>query len=146
MNELWDRRFLEMAELVSNWSKDSSTRVGSVIVDGDKRVISTGYNGFPRKISDNPLDLEDRTRKYQKVLHSEINSILFAKRDLTGCSIYIYPFLSCADCTKVIIQSGITRVITVQVDKTSERYLRWKDSFEISMEMYREADVKVFEY
>jgi dCMP deaminase len=146
MNELWDRRFLEMAELVSNWSKDSSTRVGSVIVDGDKRVISTGYNGFPRKIFDNPLDLEDRTRKYQKVLHSEINSILFAKRDLTGCSIYIYPFLSCADCTKVIIQSGITRVITVQVDKTSERYLRWKDSFEISMEMYREADVKVFEY
>ncbi len=48
MNELWDRRFLEMAELVSNWSKDSSTRVGSVIVDGDKRVISTGYNGTER--------------------------------------------------------------------------------------------------
>jgi dCMP deaminase len=83
MNELWDRRFLEMAELVSNWSKDSSTRVGSVIVDGDKRVISTGYNGFPRKIFDNPLDLEDRTRKYQKVLHSEINRLSDISGDIS---------------------------------------------------------------
>ena len=47
----WDRRFLRIAYEVSSWSKDVGTRVGSVLVC-DRRIIATGYNGFPSKISD----------------------------------------------------------------------------------------------
>jgi dCMP deaminase len=146
MNEKWDRRFLELAELISSWSKDPSSQVGSVIVSPKKEVISLGFNGFPSRLHDNPVDLGDRSRKYKKILHSEINSILYAKRDLASCSIYIYPFLSCADCTKVIIQSGITRVVTVKMDENSERYQRWKADFDTSREMYQEAGVEILEY
>lgn len=44
----WNMRFLEMAKMVGSWSKDPSTQVGAVIVDDDRRVISLGYNGFPK--------------------------------------------------------------------------------------------------
>ena len=51
-DEKWDYRFLELCKLVSSWSKDPSTKVGAVIVDQDKRVVSLGYNGFPKGVSD----------------------------------------------------------------------------------------------
>ena len=47
----WDSRFLEIANLVATWSKDPSTQIGAIAVK-DKRLISTGYNGFPRGIED----------------------------------------------------------------------------------------------
>ena len=49
----WDNRFLDMAKLVSTWSKDPSTRVGAVIVDPSNRLVSVGYNGFPKGVTDN---------------------------------------------------------------------------------------------
>src|ERR1051326_2813900 len=52
--EKWDRRFLELAKHVSSWSKDPSTKVGAVIVDANRRVVATGYNGFPRGVEDTP--------------------------------------------------------------------------------------------
>ena len=48
----WDIRFLEMARNSAMWSKDPSTKVGSIIVDDDKRVVSVGYNGFPKGVDD----------------------------------------------------------------------------------------------
>jgi dCMP deaminase len=53
----WDKNFLQLAKTVSTFSKDPSTKVGAVIVDDDNRVISIGYNGFPKGIKDdNRLD------------------------------------------------------------------------------------------
>ena len=48
----WDRKFIEMAVLVSSWSKDPSTKVGCVIADSDHAQLSEGFNGFPRGIAD----------------------------------------------------------------------------------------------
>ena len=59
----WNMRFLEMAKMVGSWSKDPSTQVGAVIVDDDRRVISLGYNGFPKGVADNQR-LDDRKEKY----------------------------------------------------------------------------------
>ena len=50
----WDSRFMDLARLVASWSKDPSTQVGAVIVDQDKRIVSTGVNGFPRCVNDAP--------------------------------------------------------------------------------------------
>lgn len=59
--QLWDFRFLDMSELISGWSKDPSTKVGSVIVDENNRIISVGYNGFPKNVSDDKR-LDDREK------------------------------------------------------------------------------------
>ena len=136
----WDLRFLEMSELVSLWSKDPSTKVGSVIVDNDRRVISLGYNGFPKGVADNDR-LNDREEKYKIVVHAERNALLFANTDVKNCSIFTYPFMPCPICAGMIIQSGISRVVSFKSNNE-----RWEKDFEISRKMFQEADVQLLEY
>ena len=50
----WDRRMLSLAQLVSSWSRDPSTQVGAAIVDAKNRVVSLGFNGFPRGVTHPP--------------------------------------------------------------------------------------------
>jgi dCMP deaminase len=73
----WDKNFLELAKTVSTFSKDPSTQVGAVIVDDDKRVISIGYNGFPKGVRDDHR-LDNRELKYEMIVHAEANALLFA--------------------------------------------------------------------
>tara|TARA_Y100001973_G_C5185870_1_gene327782 strand:+ start:1717 stop:2163 length:447 start_codon:yes stop_codon:yes gene_type:complete len=136
----WDLRFLEMSELVSLWSKDPSTKVGSVIVDNDRRVISLGYNGFPKGVADNDR-LNDREEKYKIVVHAERNALLFANTDVKNCSIFTYPFMPCPICAGMIIQSGISRVVSFKSNNE-----RWEKDFEISRKMFQEADIQLLEY
>jgi dCMP deaminase len=132
----WDLRFLQLAEHISTWSKDPSTQVGAVIVDQQNRVISTGYNGFPRGIKDTPARLNDRDTKYSMVVHGEINALLFATQPLTGSTLYLWPFLSCSHCTAIIINAGIKRVVAPKSTNP-----RWADSIALSVELYHEAGV-----
>ena len=88
----WDLRFLEMARNAASWSKDPSTKVGAIIVDDDKRVISVGYNGFPKGVRDDER-LDDRQEKYKIIVHAERNALLFANSNVKNCHIYTYPFL-----------------------------------------------------
>lgn len=146
ITEKWDLRFLQLARMVSTWSKDPSTKVGAVIVDSNRRVVSCGYNGFPNKIEDKVEYLENRDSKYARIIHAERNALIFAKRDLAGCSLYTYPFFSCAPCTSLVIQSGITRFVTIKLDETSDLYTRWCKDLQMSKEMYSEAGIEVLEY
>ena len=133
----WDERFIELAKLVGSWSKDPSTQVGAVIVDEKNRIVSVGYNGFPQKISDNDR-LNDRDKKYNVIVHAEANAILFANRDLSGCTIYTYPFQPCSSCSGLIIQSGIKRVVTVRTNND-----RWRTDFSTAAQMLTEAGVAI---
>ena len=136
----WDMRFLDMAKLISSWSKDPSTQVGSVIVDSNNRVVSVGYNGFPQGISDDSR-LDNRETKYKMILHAERNALLFAQRPLEGCTIYTYPFMPCPSCASMIIQSGISGVVSY-INKDE----RWEKEFKLSREILKEADVFLYEY
>ena len=127
-----------MAKLVSTWSKDPSTKVGSVIVDSDNTVISVGFNGLPRRIQDTDQRLNNRDIKLKIIIHAEINAIITAKRPLNGATIYTYPFMSCSQCAGLIIQSGICRHISYKTNNE-----RWKDSFDLALEMFDEARVIV---
>jgi len=127
-----------MAKLVSTWSKDPSTKVGAVIVDSDNTVISVGFNGLPRRIQDTDQRLNNRDIKLKMIIHAEINAIITAKRPLNGTTIYTYPFMSCSQCAGLIIQSGICRHISYKTDNE-----RWKDSFDLALEMFDEARVIV---
>lgn len=133
---------LDMARHVAKRSKDPSTKVGAVIVDDKKRVVSVGYNGFARGVTDKPERLEDRTVKYRLTLHAEKNAILFANTNLDGCSIFVtHP--CCAQCAAQIIQAGIKRVV---YPKPDEAFIeRWKDDLKLSRMQFNEAGVEVVE-
>lgn len=137
----WDRRFMQMAALVSDWSKDPSSGIGAVITDNRKRVVSVGFNGFPTGTSDDPEIYKDRSRKYRRVLHAERNAILFAKQDLKCCNIYVWPVPPCTQCAAEIIQAGIDRVISVDPSEAEDFYTRWSKDLEETKKLFSEAGV-----
>lgn len=139
-----DKWFLDDAKTWAGRSKDPSTGCGTVIVDQLNRVVSTGYNGFPMKIKDDQNRLNDREMKYKLTIHAEINAILFAKRDLSNHTIYVYPMSPCSRCAVQIIQSGITRVVTIKAK--GEFFERWKDEIELSKQLFKEAQIEYVEY
>ena len=134
----WNRRFLSLAEHIATWSKDPSTKVGAVIVDADRRIISTGYNGFPRGVEDWPSRLDNRDVKYEMIVHGEINAIVFANQSLQGTTLYTWPFMPCSRCAGIVIQSGIKTVVAPYNDNP-----RWRASFELTEQMFREAGVRL---
>lgn len=136
----WDLRFLELARLVSSWSKDPSTKVGAVITKG-KRLISIGYNGLPMGVDDTDERLNNRELKYQLVIHGEKNAILFAERSVEGATIFTWPFLPCSVCAAFLIQAGIHRVVAPRNENP-----RWKDNFILSRMMFGEVGIMVNEY
>ena len=108
-----DRRFMELADFIAQWSKDPSTKVGAVIVDPrNKRIVSTGFNGFPYGVEDSADRLEDKSVKYEMIVHAETNALMFAGEQANGCVLYVTPLPPCARCAVLIIQSGITRVVS----------------------------------
>lgn len=141
MSDKWDRRFLELARHVAGWSKDPSTQTGAVVVDDARRGVSLGYNGFPRGVDDSPERYQDRDTKLRMVVHCERNAILFAQRDLTGCTLYTWPFMSCAPCAGMVIQAGIKRVVAPRA--SDELAARWARDLEVAYWMFLEAGVVV---
>jgi len=136
----WEKKFLDMAKLVSSWSKDPSTKVGAVITDKNNRLVSVGYNGFPVGVSDD-YRLKDRNTKYNIIVHAEMNAIMFANKVLTGCILYTYPFEPCSRCASVIIQTGIKRIVSYV---NSEN--RWEENFQLSRKLFMEAGVELEYY
>ena len=91
-------------------SKDPSSKVGAMIVRPDFSPVSSGYNGFPRGMEDDPKIWEDPTLKYDYVQHAERNALAFSHNvDVHGCFVIcnLYP---CHDCAGLLAQHGIARV------------------------------------
>ena len=135
---LEDIRFLLMSAHIASWSLDPSTQTGAVITDSKKRIISCGYNGLPKGVEDTYERLNNREIKYSMVCHCERNAIVFAQRDLDGCTLYTWPFMSCSVCSGVVVQSGIKRVVAPLNNNE-----RWKDSFTLSTQIFNEAGVEI---
>lgn len=135
----WIQRFLDLAELVSGWSKDPSSKVGAVISKGNV-IVSLGFNGFPVGTEDSPENLNDRDIKHLRVVHAEANAILFAKQDLVGCTITTTR-IPCPTCTGLIIQSGIKEIYSRK--PTQEYVAKYRVRMEESAKMLREAGVSL---
>ena len=131
----WDNRFLELAKVVGSWSKDPSTQVGAVIVDENNRIVSVGYNGFPRGVEDNHRLLE-RQEKYDIIVHAEANALMFANKSVEKCTLYTWPFQPCSRCAGLIIQSGINRVVSVVQQED-----RWKKNFTLARQLFDESGI-----
>lgn len=105
----WDTYFLDIAEAVAKRSHDAQTQVGVVIVDENKRILATGYNGFPPGCQDDLLP-NLRPDKYPFMVHAEVNAIASSRQDLRGSTLYC-NYSPCRDCTKAIITAGIKKVV-----------------------------------
>ena len=138
----WDEYFMGLAHLSALRSKDPSTQVGACIVDGNNKVVSIGYNGFPMGCSDDefPWGREGSMleTKYAFVVHAELNAILNSPRSLAGCTLYVSLF-PCNECAKAIIQSGIRKVV-YECDKYAK-----EDNVIASKKMLRAAGVELIQ-
>ncbi len=140
LSNKWDERYLDLAAGVAGWSKDPSRKIGAVAVGSKGSVLAQGFNGFPRGISDSPNRYEDRTRKYELVVHAEMNVIYNATYNgvsLDGATLYVHGLPVCSDCAKGIIQVGIKRVVM----KDQEIPDLWQQSWTKTEEMFNEAGV-----
>lgn len=146
-SDKWNYRYMEIALHMSTWSKDTSTKVGCVVVGPDKEIRSQGYNGFPRGVDETKAYRQTRPTKYAFYEHAERNSIYNAcsfGASLRGCTLYV-TMPPCADCARAIIQSGIKQVYFMAPPINAKKVdspNNWRDTVVNSFEMFDEASVK----
>ena len=129
--EKFDSRYLEMAEIWARNSYCKRRQVGALIVK-DKMIISDGYNGTPSGFENVCEDENGVTKPY--VLHAEANAITKVAKSgnsSEGATLYITTS-PCIECAKLIIQSGIERVVYSEEYRKSE-----------GIELLKRANIKV---
>jgi dCMP deaminase len=138
----WVEYFMSIAELTSCRSTCIRRKIGAVIVDTENRIISTGYNGIPSKLKHcdergclrAELDIPSAQRiEICRAMHAEQNAIIYARRDLNSCSIYV-THMPCATCAKMIISAGICKIF-------------YKEPYpdEFTEGLLKEAEVKILQ-
>lgn len=137
MQDKWDIRFLKLAREVSTWSKDPSTQTGAVVVRPNNSVASVGFNGFPKNMTDRPEWYENREEKYSRIVHCEINALIFTHESVHGYTLYTWPFASCDRCCVVMLQAGIKRYVFPECSE--ELKTRWADSLQKSLQYITES-------
>lgn len=144
----WDKRFMEMAGFVATWSScyQPNRQIGAVIAK-DKRIVTTGYNGAGAGIKSckergeclrRKLNIASGTRaELCYAIHAEQNAIIQAAKlgvSIDGATLYC-THQPCVICAKMIINSGIKRVVYRE---------GYPDDF--SLEMFKQADVVLEKY
>ena len=136
-------KYMEIVDATARLSKDSSTKVGAIIVGASKEIRSLGYNGAPRGCAaDEDERGVKRPEKYFWFSHAELNAITNAARvgtPLDGCSLLVtHP--PCMDCARAIVQAGI---IEVFARMPSHEFLeRWSDHTRRTKHLFKECHVK----
>ena len=124
----YDIKYLEIAKKISELSHAKRKKVGSIIVK-DSVIISDGFNGTPTGFENNCEDIEGNTKWY--TLHSEANAIMKLVRiggtSAIGATLYI-TLSPCKECAKLILQSGISRVIYLEEYRDTSGVNFLKDS------------------
>lgn len=144
----WDVRFMELTQKVAEWSScyQENRHVGAIIVR-DKRVLTTGYNGAPSGVKScvekgeclrKKLGIPSGTRhELCYAVHAEQNAIAQAAKlgiVLEGATLYC-THQPCVICAKMIINSGIKRII-------------YKEGYpdEFSLQLLKEAGVETIQF
>ncbi len=117
--EVLDKRYLRMASIWAENSYCQRRRVGALIVK-NQAIISDGYNGTPAGFENVCEDADGHTRPY--VLHAEANAITkLARSNNSGQDATLYITASpCIECAKLIIQTGIRRVVFNELYRLSD--------------------------
>lgn len=139
----WDQRFLRLAEHIGGWSRDPSTKCGAVIVRPNRSICSTGFNGFPQGMDDRSEWYDNRDEKYIRVVHAEVNALLFSRESVSGYTLYTWPMACCPRCAVQMVQAGLRRLVfpVCPVDKIE----RWQEQLEKTKSIYGEMNVEWLE-
>ena len=140
MDNKWKVRYLQLAKEVANWSKDPSSRIGSVAVGDRGQLLAQGYNGFPRGIADNPDRYDVRETKYKYVVHAEMNVIYNAGYNgvsLDGATLFVWGLPVCSECAKGIIQVGIKHIVMPSQSVPES----WATSWAFTQHLFAEGGV-----
>ena len=104
-----DEFWLDLVDLVATQSHCLKKKVGCVIIDKKKRLVSMGVNGtlagMPNKCED-----DDGKTIHREVLHAEMNALANADRKISGCTAYL-NYSPCENCAKTLLQFGIKRFV-----------------------------------
>lgn len=143
----WDARFFALCNLVGSWSEDRNRKVGCVIVGPAREVRSIGYNGLPRGVSAHHPDrhTHENGYKYLWFEHAERNAIYNLARADGGadkCCMYVNSF-PCADCTRAIIQAGITELRTFPYNSSDKAFIK---HYLVSEAMILESNINLILY
>ena len=144
----WDKRFMEMARLVSTWSSCfQPCREGGAVIVRDKRVMTTGYNGAPQGLRTCKERGECLRRKLNipsgthaeicYAIHAEQNAVIQAAKlgvSIDGGTCYC-THQPCSVCAKILVNAGIKRIVYEQ---------GYPDDF--SLEILNEADIILERY
>ena len=142
----WKEYFRGIAHQVKLKSKDRYTQIGAIVVGKDNQIVSTGYNSFPRGIDDTLDERQERPEKYYWFEHAERNSVYNAALigvSTKGCTMYLTCGIPCSDCSRGIINSGISKIVCERVGGAVGNL--WDEHAKRSLEMFNEAGV-VIEY
>lgn len=143
IKESWYGRYLDVAKVVSSWSKDPSTQVGAVAVGTKGQILAQGYNGYPRGMDDS--NYEQRELKYSRIVHAEMNCIYNASWNgvsLNEAYMFVYGMPVCHECAKGIIQVGIQKVIVPYRTDVPDK---WAISTALTKSFFDEAGID-YEY
>ena len=144
-SDKWNKRFMELADLVASWSKDKSSKIGAVVVGENREIRAAGYNGIVRGVDDEMPERQERPTKYDFFEHAERNAVYNAcliGASLKGCVIYVTS-MPCPDCARAIIQSGIKMVVTYKLEPAPDQPTgTWRDKVVYSEQMFKEAGIK----
>lgn len=138
---VWDNRMLNIAKEVSMWSKDPNKKIGAVIVNSERRIISQGYNGLPKGMND---ELNNTVLKNVFVCHAEVNAIINAKGNCKDTTIYVHGLPTCIECAKIIAQAEIKKVV-VQYNFEKFSKSKWADSVLYAKSLFKALDIEYIE-
>lgn len=142
MNLLKYLKFFPTALAQAALSKDRSTKVGALAISDDFDILSTGYNGFPRKVNDDIEERHTRPMKYLYTAHAEENLVAQAARkgvSLKGSTVIVTSLFPCTTCARLLIQAGVKRIIAPALDTDP----RWEEQARHAVIMLAEAGVEV---
>lgn len=132
-----DSVYMNIAAEVANLSRCERSKVGALIVK-DNNILSFGYNGSPSGMNNCCENRKGKT--YWWVLHAESNAIAkVARSTQSSLGATLYTTLSpCNDCTKIIVQAGISRVVYRDVYKKSQDGLLLMQNLNIKVEQWEQ--------
>lgn len=120
-------KFIPVANSIAQLSKDTSTKVGALILGEGYEIRSSGYNGMPRGVNDLTISRLYKPEKYFWFAHAEENAVAQAARmgvSLLNCKIIVTALFPCSTCSRLIIQSGIKEVYAPKPDETHSN--KWR--------------------
>jgi dCMP deaminase len=139
-------RFIPIAQAMAQMSKNAGTKVGAIVLGKRYEVLASGWNGAPRgcKADEDERFTGDRETRLQWTVHAEANAIANAAASgakLDGGTM-LTTLMPCMTCAKLIVQSGIVRVIC---PTPGEDNARWAAEFDLTRQLFRECGVVLLE-